>query len=170
MRLAAALLAAGILASAVTPARAQGPGEAMRECRAHLRAAVAAFEEAHYDSVLEALDRVQACEPTNADAFYWRSRVLLARADTVRALETLAAGMQAAPLSSRLKLQFARVLLERGRADEAAEHVDAVLAIKPREAEALYLRGLVRLAHGDTTSALDDWSRSLEGAIRERRR
>ena len=164
------LAAVGLLALAAAPAAAQDRGEAMRQCRAHLREAVAAFEAARYDSVLGALDRVLECDPANADAFYWRGRVFLARADTVRALETLTAGTAAAPLSSRLKLLLARVLFTKGKPAEASEHIDAVLAVKPREPEALYLRGLVRLAQGDTASALSDWTRSLESVLREKRR
>ena len=70
----------------------------------------------------------------------------------------------------RLKIALGRLEFTRGHIEQAAELTDGVLAIKPREGEALYLRGLIRLAEGDTTEALDAWRSSLEVSLEARPR
>lgn len=53
------------------------------------------------------------------------------------ALSALAAAVQAAPDSAPLRLHYAALLLEAGRAVEATEHASAALRIEPTNAEAL---------------------------------
>ena len=78
----------------------------------------------------------------------------------------LETGVEEAPLSSRLKLLLARLRLAEGRMDAAGGLVDDVLSVKPREEEALYLKGLIALERGDTTRAIDSWQKALRAVFR----
>ena len=51
--------------------------------------------------------------------------------------ENLFAALEAAPDQHDLRLQVARMLLERGRAEEAAEHASIVLRARPSDTAAL---------------------------------
>ena len=115
-----------------------------------------------YDSVMVALDQVRELSPDNPDAFYYEVLTHLALADTARALEVLNVGVERAPLSSRLKLLLARLLLADGKIDDAERVLDTLLRFKPRDPETLYLTGLVGLERGDTTRTLDSWQSALE--------
>jgi Flp pilus assembly protein TadD len=115
-----------------------------------------------YDSVTVTLDQVRELDPDNPDAFYYQALTHLALADTAQALTVLSDGVERAPLSSRLKLLLARLLLYDGNYDEAESVLNTLLRFKPRDPETLYLRGLVSLAKGDSTQALDNWQTALE--------
>ena len=80
-------------------------------------------------------------------------------------MDTLTDGVRVAPLSSRLKILLGRLELLGGNVERASELTEGVLAIKPREGEALYLLGLIQLAEGDTTEAMDSWHRALEVSL-----
>ena len=164
------LLLALVLAGSAAGANAQDEREARQRCRDRLKTAVQACAEGRPAEALPVLDEVLGCDPDSPDAFYWQGRAHLALGDTAAAAGALTEGTAAAPLSSQLKLLLARVRLGQGRSEEAAALAGTVLAVKPREGEALYLRGLARLAAGDTTAALADWSLSLDAALREGRR
>ena len=73
----------------------------------------------------------------------------------------LAKGIEKSPLSSRLKLLLARSMIAEEQLAEASELIDAVLAIKPKEGEALFLKGIVFLAQGDTLKAIQNWEDAL---------
>lgn len=100
-------------------------------------------------------------DPNNADALFHFGRLMLWQGDSAGAISMLEAGVKEAPLSSRLKLLLARLKLAEGDIDVAAGLVLDVLSVKPREGEALYLRGRILLERGDTTRAVDSWEEAL---------
>ena len=137
----------------------------IRQCRALLKESLRAIDGGEYDSALVSLGEALKCDPKNPNVFYHTARVLLIENDTTGATDTLAAGIRKAPLSSRLKLLQARLKVARSELTEAGELIDGVLAIKPNEGEALYLKGLVSLEQGDSTGAVTAWRQALDVSL-----
>jgi cytochrome c-type biogenesis protein CcmH/NrfG len=118
--------------------------------------------EGQYDSVPVHLEQVQQLDPKNPDAIYYTALVYIAKSDTAQARHVLTEGIAKAPLSTRVRLLLVRLQLDAGEYDEAEESLATMLRFKPNNAEALYLKGFVSLARGDTTATLDDWQTALE--------
>ena len=125
--------------------------------------------EGQYDSVLVRLGQVQELDPKNPDAIYYTALVFLAQADTAQARVVLTEGIAKAPLSGRVRLLLVRLQLDAGEYDEAEQSLTTLLSFKPSNPEALYLKGFVGLARGDTVATLDDWQKALE-KLRSKRR
>ncbi len=136
--------------------------EQTKQNRSLLKSAVRCIQHDSLESALRALDSLLAIDPDNPDAYYYKGLAHLHNGDTVLAIADLSTGTAVAPLASRNKLLLARLYLDRGNVNEAQTLIDEVLAIKPSEGEALYLRGLSLLAVQDTAAALN----KLEQAIR----
>jgi uncharacterized protein HemY len=151
-------------------ARKEARRAQIRQCRAILQETLRQFETGDYDSARVLLLDARKCDPKNPDVFFHSARVALHFGDTTKATSLLHDGIAAAPLSSRLKLYLARLRLAAGAAAAADSLVSQVLAIKPREGEALYLKGEVLLYQGDSTQALDYWQRAVERGLKRRRR
>jgi cytochrome c-type biogenesis protein CcmH/NrfG len=113
------------------------------------------------EAAFEHLRAVLTADPGNPDAHYLMGRVKFSAGAISEAEEILTQGMELAPLSSRIKLLLARVKLAQENPDEADRLVSDVLAIKPHDAEALYLAGSVALARGDSTLTLARWQEAL---------
>lgn len=144
------------------------PADKMKQCRDLLRQAHQHIDGGDLESALSALDSVLLCDERNPDAYYHKSRVHLLHSDTTLAIQALEKGMELAPLSTRLKLLAVRLYYAREMYDDAAKLLDAVLAIKPREGEAIYLRGVSLLHAGDTVAAIDAFARAIDiGLSRE---
>lgn len=157
---AAVVLASGVLASNRAETRAR-IGDLLKESGEKLAAG-------QYDSVLVRLEKVREIDPKNADAIYYTALVYLAESDTARARDVLSEGLETAPLSGRVRLLLVRLQLDAGDYEDAEVSLMTLLRFKPNDAEALYLRGFVGLARGDTVAALDDWEKALE-KLRSRR-
>jgi len=127
-----------------------------------LRETLKEIDAGNYDAALADIDSVLLCNPKNADAYYHRGRILISKKDTTAAVAALTDGVKIAPLSTRNRLLLARLKLELNAIDEASEQIDNVLAIKPRQSEALYLKGMVQLAKGDTTQTVETFEKSLD--------
>jgi len=61
-----------------------------------------------------------------------------------------------------IRLAHARALLERGRLDDAARSLDALLVTSPRNLDALLLRGLAAYLQDDLATASTFWNRAAE--------
>jgi tetratricopeptide (TPR) repeat protein len=122
-----------------------------------------------YDSALTLTDSILLLDSASADAYFLKGWLLAQQGDTSRAIEVLTAGTAAVPLSSRVKLLLARLLIASGQIDEAETLLDAVLAIKPHEGEALYLKGQVVLTRGDSTKAMDLFEQAIDIALSGRK-
>jgi Flp pilus assembly protein TadD len=143
-------------------ARREQISELLNESKEHLA-------EGQYDSVLVRLGQIQELDPKNPDAFYYTALVYLAQADTAKARDVLTEGIVKAPLSGRVRLLLVRLQLDAGEFDEAGQSLTTLLRFKPNNPEALYLRGYLGLARGDTVATLDDWQTALE-KLQSRRR
>lgn len=139
----------------------------LKLCRNLLKNAVTQMDSGNYDAALANLDSVFQCDPGNPDAFYYKALILGWRSDSASVMETLSEGTEKAPLSTRLKLMLARYLISRGSLDEAAVQIDMVLAIKPKEGEALFLKGLILEKQDDTNGALEMYRNAFNAASRK---
>jgi tetratricopeptide (TPR) repeat protein len=115
-----------------------------------------------HDSALAVLGKIREIDPNNQDAFYFTAVAHLALADTARAISMLTEGAEKAPLSSRIKLLLVRLRIRGGEYEEADKLLVSVFRFKPKNPEALYLSGLLSIARGDTTKALEAWEQALE--------
>lgn len=136
-----------------------------KQTRKILKGAVKNFEKRDYQTALVQLDSVIALIVSNPDGYYYKGLIQTRLGDTSAAIETLARGVSQAPMSSRIKLLLARLYIDAGRVDDAFLLIGRVLAIKPREGEALYLRGLVEMHKGDTSSATVTFNQALDLAL-----
>lgn len=158
-----ALVTGGI---AQTDSRAERR-ERQRKCRAWLRDAAEYQANGKYAEAIVAADSALGCDERNPDAYYIIGTMQARLADTVAAKTALRTGIKQAPLSARLKLQLARLCALTGEREAADSLIDATLAYKPREPEALYLKARSQLYHGDTTSALDLFERALSISLKK---
>ena len=126
-----------------------------REARTIYKSSVKHFEASEYDSAKILVDSVLKIDKSNPDAYYYAGRIYLIKGDTTAAVDILDQGIIASPRSSRLKILMAKLKLATGDVPSAFELSEAVLAFKPHEAEALYVKGMCFLAQGDSLTAVD---------------
>jgi tetratricopeptide (TPR) repeat protein len=136
--------------------------EALRRCRALLKSTIDKIDAGNYEGALADIDSVILCDPKNADAYFHRGRILVRKNDTTSAVSALEKGVEMAPLSTRNRLLLARLKLSLDAPDDALEQIEKVLAFKPRESEALYLKGMVYLAKSDSTAAIEILEKALD--------
>ena len=139
----------------------------IQHSRTLLSEAKAAFNAGETDTALALLESVLVEDPANPDAFYFMGLIKLSHADTLGAETALTEGVNLAPLSRRLKLMLARVWVETGKIAEAEELVDQVMALRPRDLDALYITGLIALARNDSTTAVEVWESALSEELGE---
>jgi tetratricopeptide (TPR) repeat protein len=166
VRLIAALLAGALLllgsAIAQEPADREAARQTRREVRRLLRQIGEAADSSSLETVQSLIDSVLELDEDNPDAFWYRGHALARSGDTTQALAALREGADLAPRSSRVRILLARLCIAHGQPEAASQALDEVLAIKPNEAEAFYLKGRLLLAQSDTTQALDALQRALE--------
>jgi cytochrome c-type biogenesis protein CcmH/NrfG len=150
-----------ILSLGVEPTAAADRQATLHRSRALLSEAQAAFAAGQADTALARLESVLEEDPANPDAFYFIGIIKLSHADTSGAEVALVEGVKLAPLSRRLKLLLARVWVEAGKSTEAEVLVDEVMALRPRDLDALYIKGLIALARSDSTAAIEAWETAL---------
>lgn len=139
--------------------------EAMKKSKQFLAEAIDAYDAARLDNASAFLDSARYYDPENPDIIYYNSLVLTAKNDTSAAMANLREGSEKAPLSRRIKILLARLEIAHNNYTEASAIIDRVLAINPREGEALYLKGLILLAEGDSTGAAVILKEALEIAM-----
>ena len=139
--------------------------EALKRCRSLLKETLQEVDAGNYNDALVLLDSVLVCDENNPDGYYHKGRIYYLQGDTTQAVSFLSKGVEKAPKSTRLKLLLARVEIDRLNFDSASSLIDSVLAIKPREPQALYLKGIYHLSQSDTTQAIDVMGRALERSI-----
>ncbi len=144
--------------------------ERIKRSRSLLRYAVECIQADSSESALHALDSILAIDKNNPDAYYYKGLIHLHYGDSTLAIEELSTGAIVAPLASRTKLLLARVYFASDNVDEATILIDEVLAIKPSEGEALYLKGLSLLAVPDTAAALVKLEQAIEVGLSKTRR
>lgn len=138
------------------------------ETRRLLRAADAGYQQGNWDNALALIDSLHAVDPSNPDGYYLKGKINLIKGDTATALEILSEASQTAPRSKRIKLLLARIHLRKGNWEEPLALTESVLAFKPSDSEASYLRGWGLLLRGDTAQAVEIFeqvlARELDGA------
>ncbi len=137
----------------------------IKESRRLLKSAIAKTEAGDYTSALGELDSILTVDDTNPDAYYYKGIAQVSTGDTTDAIATLTLGSEKAPLARRLKIYLAHLLLAGGQNDQALELINSVLAIKPGEGEALYLKGVLLQKAGDNTGAIEAYEKALEVTI-----
>ena len=78
------------------------------------------------------------------------------------AIAQYARALELRPGFPDIRLSHARALLERGRLEEAAVSLDALLSANPRSLDALLLRGLSAYLQEDLETAGSFWTRAAE--------
>jgi len=136
--------------------------EALRRCRDLLKDTIDEIDAGNYNAALADIDSVILCDPKNADAYFHRGRILIRQNDTTSAVSALEKGVEMAPLSTRNRLLLARLKIGLNAPDDALEQIENVLTIKPRESEALYLKGIALLVKSDTTAAIEIMEKALD--------
>lgn len=136
-----------------------------KQVRLYLKQSIKYFDFLQVDSAYMYIDSLLQFDPKNADGYYYKGLIELQNNDTTKADSTLAQGVAIAPLSTRIKILLARIKIEKNEYQQAADLLDAILKIKPNEAETLYLRGVTYLHQNDTTHALEYMQHGLEKAL-----
>ncbi len=136
-----------------------------KQIRLYLKKSRSYFDAQQVDSAYIYIDSLLLFDSKNVDGFYYKGLIELKKNDTTKADSTLTQGVALAPLSTRIKILLARIKIEKKDYIQASELLDAILRIKPNEAETLYLRGLTYLYQNDTTNALEYLQNGLETAL-----
>jgi Flp pilus assembly protein TadD len=137
----------------------------IKEGRRLLKSAIAKTEAGEYTSALSELDSILAVDDANPDAYYYKGIAQANTGDTTGAIATLTLGSEKVPLARRLKIYLAHLLLAGGQNDQALELINSVLAIKPGEGEALYLKGVLLQKAGDNAGAIEAYEKALEVTV-----
>jgi tetratricopeptide (TPR) repeat protein len=142
---------------------------------AHLNLAILLFERGAYHAArehLRAFDRLvrregESLPEAALDDLARRHAALGQRYHEYGLLEEaetqLRQALRLCPAYSDLRLQLARVLLERDALDDAAENLEQVLQTRPDWGEALLLSGRIALGQGKPEAARAAWQRVQEG-------
>lgn len=130
-----------------------------------LKSAKEAFESGNYDKATQNIDSILAVDASNPDAVYYKAKILVISNDTAQAISALKEGVTSAPRSSKLNLLLARLELSRNMYSEAMASIENILMFRPRDGEALYLKGKGLLLQGDTLQAAEILEKALEISI-----
>ncbi|MEE8575782.1 MAG: tetratricopeptide repeat protein [candidate division Zixibacteria bacterium] len=144
--------------------------ERRKESRRLLKQVRNSFVDGELAAALASVDSILAIDEGNPDAYHYWGRILIRQADTLLADSVLDAGIEHAPKSSRLKLYLSRIRLKQGKTESALSLAEGVLAIKPRESEALYLKGMALVQQGDSAQATEVLQRATEIALARRKK
>ncbi len=136
-----------------------------KNVRLYLKKSIAYFNNHQLDSASLYIDSLLTLAPKNPDAYYYLGLIHIENADTTLADSVLSQGSDVAPLSTRIKILLSRIKIEQKDFEASAELLDAILRIKPREPETLYLRGITYLHMNDTTKAIEYLKHGLERAL-----
>ena len=98
-------------------------------------------------------DRALQLDGRSAEALAMKAQVLEMRGQRAAALELLGKAIAAEPRAQPIRLERARMLLGIGRFDDASVDIDAVLAVKPKDLTANYLKTAVLIHDTDYAGA-----------------
>ncbi len=141
---------------------AQEKRKRVKLSRHFLKESKALINDNKASEALPLLDSVLAIDAKNPDAHYYKASILVQSGDTTQATLILTDGISKAPLSSKLKISLARIYLAQNNVTGASELIDNILAIKPRQGEALYLKGVTLLEQNDTAQAVEIFQKVLQ--------
>jgi tetratricopeptide (TPR) repeat protein len=142
---------------------------------AHLNLAILLFERNAYAAARDHLREFDRVARGNPPAFPEPALDDLARrhadlAERYRAYgllpeaeEQLRAALRLRPGYGDLRLQLVRLLYERSKLDEALQHVERLLQMRPEYEEAQLVRGQIEMARGNPAGARVAWSSVRRG-------
>lgn len=133
----------------------------IKQNRLLMKESLTLIDNNHLDSASIYLDSILTLDNKNPDAHYYKGFILLQKGDTTTAMTILSDGISKSPMSTRLKILSSKILLNQGSFAEAGLLLDKILAIKPREGEALYLKGVSLLEVNDTAAAIEKFQKAL---------
>jgi tetratricopeptide (TPR) repeat protein len=106
------------------------------------------FVQARYEQALAVLDKVLRIEPGRAEAHEMIAQIHLNDRDTARAQEALRAGLGHSAENAVLEARLGALLLQEGKAEAAAAHLQRALRADPDNAEVYYNLGQALLRGG----------------------
>ncbi len=118
------------------------------------------------DKAATNIDKVLVLKPNWIDAHLLQADILIRQGHNAEALKKLAAATDAYPDEIRLRLYYARKLIDEKKYEQAREQFKEVLERKPRHVDALYAMGLLGLQ----LRKLDQAQASFEELLKTGRR
>lgn len=135
--------------------------EIIKQNRLLMKESIKLIDNNKLDSAVIFLDSILSLDKKNPDAHYYKGFIFLEKGDTITAMTVLTDGISKSPMSTRLKILSSKILLNQGDYTEAGILLDKILAIKPKENEALYLKGVSLLEANDTVAAIEKFQKAL---------
>lgn len=120
------------------------------------------LEEGEEDRALALIDRRVELEPENADAHYWRGRILSRMGRGDGAVEALRNAARIRPGYAEASRYLGFVLNSMGRHADATEALDEAIRLDPTDGWAHYNRGRAHFELGNRERALEDARRACE--------
>ena len=134
----------------LSAAACAGPTE---QRASHMKAGWAFLDVSNFEKARVEFANALKIESKDAEARYGAGRAAEGLRDYRAALGHYQAAIDANPRELRARVATARLLFFGGALDEATKHVTAALALDPRYAEALAVRGALALARSDAGAA-----------------
>jgi tetratricopeptide (TPR) repeat protein len=127
----------------------------------HVAAGWKYIDASNFDKARVEFANALKIEARDAEARFGAGRAAEGLQDYRVALGHYQAAVDANPAETRSRVAMARLLFFGGLLDESERHVKEALAIDPRQAEALAVRGAIALARGDAAAARADVDQAL---------
>ncbi len=109
-----------------------------------------------FDAALEELEKILAKHPTHPESLCLRSEIKVRLKDQAGSLADLTKAADTNPTFAAARAGKVRLLMAMGRAEDASEDADKLLALQPESLEHRLLRIRQRSEIGDFTMALED--------------
>jgi tetratricopeptide (TPR) repeat protein len=121
-----------------------------------------AFKDKKYDEALSTLENVFSRDPENFDGRRLQSDVLLAKADTKKAIEVLERLDQIFPDTPLIKYQLARAYLKNNNTNQAKMALDRAILINPNYDDASVLLAGINVTTGHSDMVIEPMTRLLK--------
>jgi len=129
---------------------------------AHYALAHLAVRVSDLDTAISAIDRALTLTPGWEDAALFKARVLVSKRDTAKVLEYHEQFLSDYPKANNMRLSYARLLVDQKHWDKARIQFKRVVAVSPKDADAVFTVALLALQTNDLDEAEDYLRRSLE--------
>ncbi len=114
------------------------------------------------DKAAANIDKTLALQPDWIDAHLLQANILIRQGHNAEALKKLAAATEQYPAEIKLRLYYARKLIDEKKYAQAQEQFNEVLEREPSHADALYAMGLLGLQLGELDEAQASFEKLLE--------
>lgn len=120
-----------------------------------------AYFEKRYGAAADLFSRYTERRSANPWGFYMLGLSAWKAGDPATATSAFEQALALDPKHVKSHVNYARVLLETGREDEALEHVDSALALDPQSGAAQRLRGVALYRQGHVADAIDAYRAAI---------